>query len=448
MEKGKKGFTRNHLIIMALGNIIGSGIFLGSGSVISIAGPAAVLAYAFGGFIMLLEVMFITEMTIINPSPGSFRVHASEVFGRWIGFVNGWMFWFSGVLGMASEVAAAAIFSRLWFHHIPVWVFCIVYAAVMTAINLLDAKGLSKIEGGLASIKVMALVLFVLFGILTVSGIVSSGSFKIQPVFSSVESFMPQGFNGVLASMIMVLFSFTGTGIIGLSIAEAENPQKSAPPAIFIITFTVIILYTLSILFIVLLTPWNSVATNESPFVAILQRVGIPFGGSILNAVVLSAALSGLNSSMYSASRMLNSLSRDNQGPKLFLVKNKNGVPIFALGISSVVLMLTAILSYVFPSKVFVILAAASGFTAMVNWLTISITHFFYRRKALLESPEKIKFKAPGYPYTSILAVALIILVLATSPLYPGQVSGLVGSILLFFGLLILYNLLKVLKVK
>lgn len=448
MEKGKKGFTRNHLIIMALGNIIGSGIFLGSGSVISIAGPAAVLAYAFGGFIMILEVMFITEMTIINPSPGSFRVHASEVFGRWIGFVNGWMFWFSGVLGMASEVAAAAIFSRLWFPHIPVWIFCIVYAVVMTAINLLDAKGLSKIEGGLASIKVIALALFVLFGILTVSGIVSSGSFKIQPVFSSVESFMPQGFNGVLASMIMVLFSFTGTGIIGLSIAEAENPQKSAPPAIFIITFTVIILYTLSILFIVLLTPWNSVATNESPFVAILQRVGIPFGGSILNAVVLSAALSGLNSSMYSASRMLNSLSRDNQGPKLFLVKNKNGVPIFALGISSVVLMLTAILSYVFPSKVFLILAAASGFTAMVNWLTISITHFFYRRKALLESPEKIKFKAPGYPYTSILAVALIILVFATSPLYPGQVSGLVGSILLFFGLLILYNLLKVLEVK
>ncbi|HEX9061851.1 MAG TPA: amino acid permease [Clostridia bacterium] len=439
----KKGFNRNHLITMALGNIIGSGIFLGSGRVITLAGPAAVLSYALGGLIMLLEVMFITEMSVINPAPGSFRVHASEVFGPWIGFVNGWMFWCSGVLGMASEVAAAAIFTSVWFPHIPLWIFCVIYSAIMTAINLKDARGLSRIESWLASVKVIALILFIIFGFLTLTGVISVGSIRPSLAFHSIGSFMPKGINGVLASMIMVMFSYTGTGIIGLAIADTENPEKNAPPAIYTITFTVIILYCLSILFIVLLTPWNTVSTASSPFVDILERIGIPFGGGILNFIVLTAALSGLNSSMYSASRMLNSLSRDRQGPRLFLITNKNGVPVYALGLSSVVLLLAAVLSYILPSKVFVVLASASGFTAMFNWLTISVTHFLYRRKTLREKPEKLKYKVPGYPHTTIIAAILIILVFATSPLYPGQISGLLGSIMLFFSLLAIYYIMK-----
>lgn len=444
--RDKKSFNRNHLIVMALGNIIGSGIFLGSGSVIALAGPAAVLSYALGGFIMIFEVMFITEMCIINPAPGAFRVHATEIFGPWIGFVNGWMFWTSGVLGMASEVAAAAIFTSLWFPHIPLWIFCVIYSAIMTAINLNDARGLSRIETWLASIKVISLIVFIISGFLIVSGVIS-GSFKPSPVFSSFSNFLPKGFNGVLASMIMVLFSFTGTGIIGLAIADTEKPEKNAPPAIYIITISVIVMYCLSVLFIVILTPWNTVSTSASPFVAILQKTGIPSGGGILNFIVLTAALSGLNSSMYSASRMLNSLSRDRQGPKLFLVTNKNGVPVYALGLSSIVLMLTAVLSYILPSKVFVILAGASGFTAMFNWLTISATHIFYRKKTLKEKPEKLKYKAPGYPYTTVLIGILIIIVFMTSPLYPGQVSGLIGSIVLLAALIIAFFLLKTAKI-
>lgn len=167
----KKGFNRNRLIIMSLGNIISSGIFLGSSTVILVAGPAAVISYLFGGLLMTFEVMFITEMCVINPAPGAFRVHASEVFGPWIGFVNGWMFWCSGVLGMASEVVAAAIFTGFWFPNIPLWVFCIVYAAVMTGINFNDLKGLSRIESLLASIKVIALILFILFGVFSCWGL-------------------------------------------------------------------------------------------------------------------------------------------------------------------------------------------------------------------------------------------------------------------------------------
>ena len=443
----KKGFNRNRLITMSLGNVIGSGIFLGSSTVISVAGPAAILAYIIGGLIMTLEVMFITEMSVINPAPGSFRVHASQIFGPWIGFVNGWMFWCSGLLGMASEVAAAAIFSRFWLPHLPLWVFCAFYAVIMAIINLNDLKGLSRIESVLASVKVVALILFIVLGMLTVFGVAHFKPYSVNNPFASIQSFMPNGVNGIFASMIMVMFSYTGTGIIGLAIADTENPEKNAPAAISVITISVLIMYSLSILFIVLLTPRNAFTEAASPFVLLLNRLKIPFSDSILNFIVLTASLSGINSSMYSSSRMLNSLSRDHQAPKLFLKTNKNGVPVYALGMSSAALLLTSILSYLLPEKIFVILATASGFLAMFNWLTISITHYFYRKKTLKENPEKLKFKVPGYPYTSFLGVALILAVFCTSPLYPGQVSGLVGGILLLIGLIIAYLILKKLKI-
>lgn len=293
----KKSFDRNHLIIMALGNIIGSGIFLASGIVISLAGPAVILAYAAGGLVMLLEVMFIAEMSIVNPAPGSFKVHASEVFGPGIGFINGWMFWCSGVLGMASEVTAAAVFSSLWLPGVPLWVFCLLYSAIMTLINFKDARGLSRIEMWLASVKVITLAAFIIIGFLFVLRIIPSGLQVQAGSFGSLSSFLPNGIRGVLASMLIVLFSYTGTGIIGLAIAETNQPERNVPPAIYRITLSVTALYVLSVLFIVLFLPWKNFSPSQSPFVVILQNMGIPFGAGLLNFIVLTAALSGLNSS-------------------------------------------------------------------------------------------------------------------------------------------------------
>lgn len=443
----KKGFSRNSLIIMSLGNIIGSGIFLGSSTVISIAGPAAIFSYLFGGIIMTFEVMFITEMSVINPAPGSFRVHATEIFGPWIGFVNGWMFWCSGILGMASEVAAAAIFTRFWFPHVPLWVFCIIYALIMAVINLNDLKGLSRIESVLASIKVIALILFILFGILALIGLFHFNSFKLNNPFVSAQNLLPNGFKGIFASMIMVMFSYAGTGIIGLAIADTEKPEKNAPAALAVITTSVLVLYVLSVLFIVILTPGNTVSSLTSPFVMILNRLNIPYSDSIFNFIVLTATLSSLNSSMYSSSHMLNSLSRDQQASKLFLKTNKNGVSVYALGASSTILLITALLSYYFPKNVFILLATASGFLAMFNWLTISVTHYFYRKKTLKERPERLKFKAPGYPYTSFIEAFLILILFATAPLYPGQRSGLIGGVAFIMALIMLYFILKIVHI-
>lgn len=442
----ERGFNRKHLIIMALGNIIGSGIFLASGTAISIAGPAVILAYLVGGLIMLLEVMFIAEMSIINPAPGSFRVHASEIFGPWIGFINGWMFWCSGLIGMAGEVTAASIFISFWFPGIPLWVFCLFFAVLMTIINFQDVRGLSKVESWLASIKVITLVAFVIFGCLIALKIVPVEMKGLAEGFTSRSSFMPYGVKGILASMLMVLFSFTGTGIIGLTIADANNPEKEVPPAIYTICFSVIVVYVLTVLFIVLLAPWNILSSLESPFVTILNNMGVSFGASIITFIVLTASLSGLNSAMYSASRMLYSLSRDRQAPARFMATNKNGVPVYALGVNSAVLLLTAVISYFMPENIFIVLTGASGFLAMFNWLTISVTHYFYRKKVMKEQPEKLKYKVPAYPAITFGAIILIIGVIATSPLYPGQVASLVAGSTIIAVIMAIYLILKLAK--
>lgn len=439
----KRSFSKKSLIVMSLGNIIGSGIFLGSSTVISVAGPAAVLAYLIGGLMMTLEVTFITEMCVVNPAPGAFRVHASEIFGPWISFVNGWMFWCSGILGMASELVAAAIFTAYWLPGVPLWVFCVAYAVIMALINLKDLSGLSRMETALSFVKVAALVLFVVLGILSFLGVFNFHPAAGSNPFASYGQFFPKGMRGLFACMIMVMFSFTGTGIIGLAIADTESPDKTAPSAIRTITATVTALYTLSILMIVLLVPWNTLSPSESPFVAILNRIRVPYSDHILNFIVLTASLSGLNSSMYSSSRMLSSLSADSQAPKLFQKTNKNGAPSVALGLSSAVLLLTAVLSYAIPNQIFVVLATSSGFLALFNWLTISVTHYFYRKKTLREHPDKLKYRAPGYPFTSFLLAILIVAVFATSPLYPGQVSGLVGGLVLLAGLIAVYFILR-----
>lgn len=433
---------------MSLGNIIGSGIFLGSSTVILQSGPSAVFAYLLGGLIMAMEVMFITEMSIINPAPGSFRVHATEIFGPWIGFVNGWMFWLSGVLGMASEVAAAAIFTRYWLPHVPLWIFCIVYTVIMTVINFNDLRNLSKIESLLASVKVIALVLFIVIGALIVFRIVPIEQGSQSNAFSSLKGLLPNGIKGIFASMIMVMFSYTGTGIIGLAIADTDDPAKNAPTAIHIIVYSVLALFGLSAFFIIWLTPWNSLSSDVSPFVEILNRLHIPYSDSILNFIVLTAALSGLNSSMYSSSRMINSLSRDRQAPKLFLQTNKNGVPVFALALSSLALLLTAVLSYFLPDQVFVILATSSGFLALFNWLTITVTHYFYRKKTLRERPEKLKYKAPGYPVTNLIEFILIAGILAASVFTGESVSFIVGVLVLVFLLALYFTLKKLHKLK
>lgn len=427
-----KAFNRTDFVVMALGNIIGSGIFLASGLVITIAGAWTPLAYLLGGLVMMMEVAFLIEMTIANPVSGSFKVYAQEVFGQWWGFVVGWMFWASGVLGMASEVTACAIFSRLWFPEIPLWVLSLVFSAGITLANFNDLKGLSKIELGLSVTKLLTLVLFVILGTLLATGVSLGGLTEQWSAFRATPKSAVQNLSGILGSMLLIFFAYTGTGIIGIAAVETEQAEKSVPSAALLVTVLVVALYTLATFFLISLLPVGGIDPAASPFVQIFHRLGLPSAGGVLNFILLTAALSALNSQVYSSSRMLFSLAQARQAPRVVGRQSKKGVPVVAVAFSGTVLLLCVILSYHLPEKIFIYTVSASGFLALVNWMNVSATHYFYRRRLLRTSPEKLKYKAPAYPYLSWICFGAILVTILTAPLNPDQLPGLYsGGILL-----------------
>lgn len=429
---GQAKFSKRDFIIMAMGNIIGSGIFLASAQVIGIAGVMTPVAFLLGGLIMMMEVSFIIEMTIAHPVPGSFKVHAQEIFGDWWGFVIGWMFWTSGVLGMASEVTACAIFCLLWFSHVPLWIFSLIFSVLITILNINDLKGLSRIELGLASVKVATLLIFILAGLAIAAGITIGHASENLAVYRQVlENPLPKA-AATLGSMLIILFAYTGTGIIGLAIVETKNPETVVPPAVRLVTMSVVTLYVLSTAIIVALLPLNQVLPDASPFVTVFAMFDIPFAGDLVNFILLTAALSALNSQVYSSSRMLYSLANDGQAPAIIRCHNKKGVPVCAVLMSGAVLLVTVMLSYVLPEKVFVYTVTASSFLALLNWLSISATHYFYRRKLMRESPEKLKYRSPCYPFLSWICFFSILAVIISAISYPDQVPGLyAGGIIL-----------------
>ncbi len=431
---------------MAFGNIIGSGIFLASSLVITIAGSLTPLAYLLGGLVMMMEVAFIIEMAIANPVPGSFKVCAQEVFGDWWGFVNGWMFWASGVLGMASEVTACAIFTRFWIPNIPLWILSLLFSVAITIINFNDLKGLSKIELGLSLTKILTLILFIFIGTLLAIGVPIGHASENLLLLPPLDQSPYQSIMGLLGSMLLIFFAYTGTGIIAMAAIETENPEKTVPPAAKIITLTIILLYTLAAFFMVILLPTELVDSKVSPFVQLFTMFQIPYAGDIINFILLTSALSALNSQVYSASRMLFSLAKHAQAPKVVGYQNRENIPVIAIAISGTVLLLTAMLSYILPEQIFIYTVSASGFLALVNWLSVSATHYYYRKKLLITSPEKLKYKAPGYPYLSWLCFGSVLIAILSIPLYPDQLPGLYSGCILLFIISTCYFIVHAIK--
>lgn len=432
-KPAKDGFNKYQFIIMALGNIIGSGIFLASGTVINIAGIWTPLAYLLGGFIMICEVSFIVEMSVANPASGSFKVHTQQIFGRWWGYVVGWMFWASGVLGMAGEVTACALFMHFWLPAVPLWVFSLFFALMMTIINLNDVKGLSIIELWLASVKIATLLIFIIMGAAVVFGLEAEGAAAGLRQFAGSAGTGLTGISDLMAVMILILFAYTGTGIIGLAVAETKKPELIVPQASKMVTLGVTALYTIAAVILVLLLPAGKLDVATSPFIAILGLFAIPYGADVLNFILVTAALSSLNSQIYSSSRMLLSLAEHGEAPRAAAVRNRKGVPVAAVLLSGAVLVGTSLASYILPEKVFIYTISASGILALVNWMSISATHYFYRRALLKNCPEKLRYKAPGYPYLSWFIFALILAAVISAPLYPDQIPGLVSGVAILF---------------
>lgn len=437
----QRDLTTPSLTLLTIGGIMGSGLFMASGLAIRHAGPSVIWLYLLGALAMYLEINALAEMSIASPSPGSFLVITRQVLGPGWTFVAGWIFWFSSVLTMSSEVTAAAIFSRYWFPGIPLWIWSLIYSIAIVAVNFISVRGFGLIEDIIAGIKTVAVLLFVIIGVLSVLHIIGVRYSGASHPFSSMLShggWLPHGIFGAAPAFLLVLFAYAGTGVIGLAAAEAKTPQTTIPKAIHISVVLVIAMYLGSILTILSLSSWTHLSDKVSPFVVALHAVQLPYVSFLMNLVLLFAVLSTMNAALYSNVRVLYSLARQGDAPKWLGHLNAKGIPAHATWTSASLLALTIVLAYVLPHKAYAYLVTATGFQAMFIWFVILRTQLRFRHHLEQSSPQKLQFRLKGYPWTTWLVIGLVLIALAASPLAKGELLGAVvglGGIIIAVGI-------------
>lgn len=312
-----KGLQSRHVTMLAVGGVIGAGFFLGAGSTINTAGPAVVFSYLFGGLITFLVMVLLTEMAVSTPVAGSFQKYAEMSLGPLPGFLTGWTYWLAFLIGPASESIAAGTFLNVWFPQVPIWVFALIVAALMTIVNLVGVKFFGELEFWLSLIKVVALALFIIGGCVALFGIAPVEHVSFSNLTSN-GGFAPAGIGGVVTAMMIVMFSFGGTEAIGTAAEESEHPERDLPKALRSTLARILILFVLSIFVLVCVLPWQKAGVSSSPFVDATRILAGPIAANIMNFVVLIAALSCIDAGIYATSRMMFSMSRDGFFPKVF----------------------------------------------------------------------------------------------------------------------------------
>ena len=435
----QKDLTASTLTLLTIGGIMGSGLFMASGLAIRHAGPIVLAMYGLGAVVMVLEINALAEMSIATPAPGSFLVFTREVLGPGWTFVSAWIFWFSSVLTMSSEVTAAALFSRYWFPGMPLWTWSLIYSVLIIAVNFISVRGFGEIEGIMAGIKTLAVLAFIGLGLLILFHVLPSRQAlpSLSTMLTGHGGWVPNGWYAALPAMILVLFAYAGTGVIGLAAAEAKDPHHTLTRAIRNTVVLVVIMYLGAIFVILALTPWYLQSDKISPFIVTLRVSALPYVSLIMNLVLLFAVLSTMNAALYSNVRVLYSLAQQGEAPQWLGKLNRKGLPARAIWASAGLLAVTIVLAYALPKKAYSYLVTATGFQAMFIWLMVLLTQRFYRPYLEKHHPEKLTHKLWGFPYTTYFVMAVVILAMAVSPLAKGELVGAVvglGGILVALG--------------
>ncbi|MFD4632893.1 amino acid permease [Streptomyces sp. NPDC058284] len=411
----KAGLKNRHLSMIAIGGVIGAGLFVGSSSGIAAAGPAILISYALVGTMVVLVMRMLGEMAAARPASGSFSTYADQALGRWAGFSIGWLYWFFWVVVLAVEATAGAVILNGWVPAVPQWGWALIVMVVLTATNLVSVGSYGEFEFWFAGIKVVAIGGFVIIGLLAVFGVLP-GSDNPGDGFAHLTDaggFMPKGAGAILTGVLMVVFSFMGSEIVTLAAGESEDPQRAVTKATNSVIWRIGVFYLGSIFVVITLLPWNAKSiTDDGSYVAALNSIGIPHAGQVMNVIVLTAVLSCLNSGLYTASRMAFSLGQRGDAPKAFARTNSRGVPQAAI-LGSVVFGFVAVwFNYQWKDTVFDFLLNSSGAVALFVWLMISFTQLRMRGIILREEPEKLVVKMWLFPYLTWVTIAMISFVL------------------------------------
>lgn len=404
----QRGLKNRHLQMIALGSAIGTGLFYGSASTISLTGPSVMLAYLIGGVVIYLIMRMLGEMSVDEPVSGSFSYYASKYWGKFPGFVAGWNYWYCYIMVSMAELTAVGIYVNYWYPDIPQWLSALICLVVITAINLVNVSAYGEAEFWMALIKVVAILSMIVLGAYLIMADPAGYPANMSNLWEH-GGFMPNGVWGLMLAIVVVMFSFGGIELIGITAGEADDPGKSIPTAINQVIWRILIFYVGTMFILMCLWPWNQVGMEVSPFVQIFDNVGIPAAAHILNFVVLSAAVSVYNSAIYSNSRMLYGLADKGDAPPMLQKLSSRGVPVTGIYISSGITLLIVLANYLFPGEIFMYLFAVVIISAVINWVSISFTHLHFRKYCEKTGHPIPKFHSWGYPYVNYFCLLFLL---------------------------------------
>lgn len=409
------GLKNRHLSMIAIGGVIGAGLFVGSSAGIAAAGPAILISYAMVGLMVVLVMRMLGEMAAARPSSGSFSAYADQALGRWAGFSIGWLYWFFWVVVLAVEATAGAAILENWIPGVPQWAWALIVMVVLTATNLVSVGSYGEFEFWFAGIKVVAIAAFVVVGFLAVFGLLPGSDNPGSGLAHLTDNggFFPEGPGAILTGVLMVVFSFMGSEIVTLAAGESSDPQRAVSKATNSVIWRIAVFYLGSIFVVLTLLPWNDPSIQEKgSYVAALDSIGIPQAGNVMDFIVLTAVLSCLNSGLYTASRMAFSLGERGDAPKSFAKVNRRGVPQAAILASVVFGFVAVFFNYQWPDTVFQFLLNSSGAVALFVWLVICFTQLRMRGIILRETPGKLVVRMWLFPYLTWATIAAISFIL------------------------------------
>lgn len=419
-EKGlARQLSTRQLTMIAIGGAIGTGLFLGSSLAVRIAGPAVLLTYCMGAFIALLLIGALSEMAVAHPTAGSFGVYAEFYVSPWAGFAVRYTYWAAQAIAIGGEAVAVAIYCQWWFPTVPAWVWIVLFSGILLYVNARSVGSFGEFEYWFSMVKVVAILLFIVFGVLMLAGLVSHAPPVGLKNFTSHGGFFAMGFRGAWMALVFAIFSFVGTEVVAVTAGEAKDPDESVPRAMRQMMARLFIFYIGALFVLIGIVPWTEVQpganVTASPFVRVFQLIGIPAAAHVINFVVVTAALSSMNCNLYLATRMIFSLARGGYAPAPLGKVSARGTPVRALAVTAFGLLVAVVLAVLFPGSAYVYLFGLALFGGLFVWFMIFLTHLFFRRKWEAAGGRRLPVRMWGYPYSSVLGAASLLSIMLTT---------------------------------
>lgn len=434
-EKGQEGLHRGllprHIMLMAMAGMIGTGIFKGSGDTLSIAGPSVIIAYLLCGLILFIVMVALAELAIAYPGLNIQHL-IDKAFGFRTSIIVGWLYWINWMIVTIVEILAAGSFLEYWFPHVPLWLlsaFCVLF---VVGINLFQVKYYGEFEFWFAGIKIFAIIAFIILGLLILFGIIPSPAHPLKNLFG-YGGFFPHGIAGIVQAFLVVMFSYGGSELIGLTVTETKNVEKTLPKVIKSVVFRVILFYILPITIICGMMPWSSVsATQSSPFIQVFEVVGIPGVPHLMNFVLLTAVLSAANSGIYATTRTLYTMAGRGEAPSFTRKLTRRGVPIGGLALTTGFLVVGVILAYLVQDRIINQLMSIPGFTISIVWIAICAAELKLRPSY----PRLPFFKMIGFPYMTLAGMTALFAIFVSFILNQANLVGSIACLVIMAGLI------------